>query len=84
MLQKRPFYIRGGRCFCVFNVDFGQLFAHWKITRSLLSYRCPKEFFGSGFFNPFHATGLFLKPLKTLENHRFCDVFRGYGKKPEA
>ena len=28
--------------------------------------------------NPFHATGLFLYPLKTLENQSFFDVFRSY------
>ena len=28
-------------------------------------------------FNPFLATGLFLYPLKTSENHRSSDVFRG-------
>ena len=32
--------------------------------------------------NPFHATGLFLYPLKTSESHRFSDVFRGYRKRP--
>ena len=35
-------------------------------------------------FNPFHATGLFLYPLKTSENQRFSDVFRGYRKRPVA
>ena len=30
--------------------------------------------------NPFHATGLFLHPLKTSKNQRFSDVFRGYRK----
>ena len=30
------------------------------------------------FFNPFHANGPFLYPLKTLENLWFYDVFRGY------
>ena len=28
-------------------------------------------------FNPFHATRLFLYPLKTSENVLFSDVFRG-------
>ena len=28
-------------------------------------------------FNPFYATDLFRYPLKTLENQRFSDVFRG-------
>ena len=31
--------------------------------------------------NPFHATGTFLYHLKTSENQRFFDVFRGYRKK---
>ena len=35
------------------------------------------------FFNPFHATGLFLYPLKT-ENQSLSDVFREYGKRPVA
>ena len=30
------------------------------------------------FFNPFHAIGLILYPLKTSENQRFSDVFREY------
>ena len=32
--------------------------------------------------NRFHAIGLFLHPLKTSENQRFSDVFRGYRKRP--
>ena len=28
--------------------------------------------------NPFHATDLFQCPLKTSENQRFSDAFRGY------
>ena len=32
----------------------------------------------------FITTGLFLYPLKTSENHRFSDVFRGYRKRPVA
>ena len=34
--------------------------------------------------NPFHATGPFQHPLKTTENRRFTDVFRGYWKRPVA
>ena len=34
--------------------------------------------------NPFHATRLFRYPLKTSENQRFPDVFRGYRKRPVA
>ena len=32
--------------------------------------------------NTFHATGVFLYSLKTLENLWFSDVFRGYRKRP--
>ena len=32
--------------------------------------------------NPFHATGPFQHPLKTTENQRSTDVFRGYWKRP--
>ena len=32
----------------------------------------------------FHATGLFLYPLKTSENLSFFDVFSGYRKRPMA
>ena len=34
--------------------------------------------------NPFHATVLFWYPLKTSENQRFSDAFRGYQKRPLA
>ena len=34
--------------------------------------------------NSFHAIGLFLFPLKTSENQRFSDVFRGYRKQRVA
>ena len=34
----------------------------------------------SELLNPFHATGFFLYPLKTLENLWFSDVFRVYRK----
>ena len=34
--------------------------------------------------NPFHATDLFWYPLKTSENHRFSDAFRGYQKRSVA
>ena len=34
--------------------------------------------------NPFHATGLFLHPLKTSEKQRFSVVFWGYRKSPVA
>ena len=28
--------------------------------------------------NPFHTNASFLYPLKTAENQRFSDIFRGY------
>ena len=31
--------------------------------------------------DPSHVTGLFLRPLKTFEKHRFSDVFRGCRKR---
>ena len=31
--------------------------------------------------NLFHVTGFFLYPLKTTQYQKFCDVFRGYGKR---
>ena len=34
--------------------------------------------------NSFHATNLFLYPLKTSENQTFSDVFGGYGKRTVA
>ena len=34
--------------------------------------------------NPFHATGLFLFPLKTSKNLWFPDVFKMYNKRPVA
>ena len=34
------------------------------------------------FINQFHATGLFLQPLKRSENKRFPDVCRGHRKRP--
>ena len=34
------------------------------------------------YFNKFHATALFLYPLKTQKNRRLSDVFRGYRKGP--
>ena len=33
-------------------------------------------------FNPFQVTGSFLYHLRTLENHGFYDIFKGYRKRP--
>ena len=32
--------------------------------------------------SPFHTVGVFLYPLKTLDNQRFSDIFRGCRKAP--
>ena len=40
--------------------------------------------FISRLLNPFHDTALFLYPLKTSENQKFSDFFRGYRKKTVA
>lgn len=34
--------------------------------------------------NPFHTTGHYLYPLKTLESQRFSDFFRGHRQSPQA
>ena len=49
-----------------------------KINNSTsLNYKIQLEW-----INPFHATGLYLYPLKTSENQKFSHAFRGYGKRP--
>ena len=35
-------------------------------------------------FDLFYGSGLFLYPLKTSENQRFFDIFRGYRKRAES
>ena len=40
-----------------------------------------RNIFFPGTLDSFYATGLFLYPLKTLENQKFSDVLRGY-KRP--
>ena len=42
-------------------------------------YHCSPEIMP---INPFHTADLFLYPLKSLENRRYFDVFRGYIMKP--
>ena len=59
----------------------GKLFSFWCYHGKL---KKSKEIFCIKLFNPFHAIGLFLYPLKTSENLRFFDVFRGYRKRPVA
>ena len=47
------------------------------LSKSLCAIRRYCLRFATYSLNPFHATGLFLYPMKTLENQRFSDVFRG-------
>ena len=54
-------------------------FFFWESETKTFTYSIPLEHL----FNPFHATGLFLYPLKT-ENQRFSDVFSGYRKRPNT
>ena len=42
------------------------------------------EILATEILSPLHITGLFLNPLKILENLWFSDVFRGYRKGPVA
>ena len=61
----------------------------FSLTYLLVFYRvkCPKTRYLSNEFssiNQFNAIDLFLYPLKTSENLRLSDVFRGYRKKPVA
>ena len=47
-------------------------------------YELLTENFMKNTINPFHATDLFLYSLKTSENWRFSDVFKGYRNKTIA
>ena len=48
------------------------------ISNGLFEETNENVFFLNNFtVNLFHATGFFLYPLKTSENQRFSDVFRG-------
>ena len=53
--------------------------------RGLSKSCCPSKLFDINalktFFNPFHAIGPFLYPLKKSENKRFSDIFRMYKKR---
>ena len=65
-----------------------QLFVNTLILSSFLDVLCKKVVLEDLkvqpasyiFVNQFHATGLFLYPLKTPENLRSFDVFRGSRK----
>ena len=48
----------------------------YKISESLITFGIR--------LNPFNATGLLRYSLKTSENRRFSEVFRGYRKRPVA
>ena len=53
-------------------------------TRNLFTSSCYASENATKDLNPFHATDLFLYPLKTLENLWFYDVFRGCRKRSGA
>ena len=74
---------------------FTQVKMFWKCPKyvSLLFCWVWADFYFSNFqsctknqfsINPFIATMIFLYPLKTSENQRFSDVFRGYRKRQVA
>ena len=46
------------------------------------SFTEKSHFLWLGIVKPFHATSLFLFPLKTSEKHMYPDVFRGFRKTP--
>ena len=67
-----------------YNIPFERLWIDL-VFAWLIEY--PKIYFNYKIvfvFTPFHATSLFLYPLKTSENERFSDVFREYRKRPVA
>ena len=52
-----------------------------KCLREKLCSMTIKKVKESKYYYPFHATGLFVYPLKTSENLCFCDVFKAYRKR---
>ena len=76
-------------CGCTrpWQIKFSVMYVH-VLTRvlhylfvNLLSYYNILHKLNKKFLDPFHATDLFWYPLKTSENQRFSDVFRGYQKR---
>ena len=49
----------------IFIVNFEQVITGWECTLKIFKIQ----------FNPFHVSGLFLYPLKSLEKLRFTDFF---------
>ena len=88
--QKQQYVLGGKKCsffgkfgvLCFFVTSvlrFAFLSYHqWILLAIFLSFE--NEI--SHLFNPFHATGLFLYPLKTWENLWVADILMGYIKKP--
>ena len=62
---------------CVYCLKVKYIYSN-KIRVMKISWNVPL------FVNPFHASGLFLHPLKTSENQGFCDVFSRFRKEPVA
>ena len=65
-------YVYGGRGGNFDNLKYG--------TMKYICVRC----ISSIFLNPFDATDIFWYPLKTSENQRFSNVFRGYRNRSVA
>ena len=59
------------------GVTFGWLIIAREWCSNKFIFLCLK-LNNSSFINPFQASISFLYPLKTSENHRFSDIFRGH------
>ena len=53
-----------------------------KYNTTTKAFCCIHNYLSDECINPFHATGLFLDPVKTLENLSVSDVFRRCRKRP--
>ena len=64
-----------GEHFVTQNFMFGTEFCHFVKQSKILKFNT---------FKSFQATDLLLYTLKTSENQKFSDAFKGYRKKPVA
>ena len=64
-----------------FLTDFMRKSYHFLTSSKFLLYPKNFAFLQPLAVNPFHATDLFWYSLKTSDNHRFSDVFRGCQKR---
>ena len=56
----------------------------WSILKYFVPNYLKKDHKNLANIIPFHASGLFIYPLKTSGNQRFADIFREYRKVPVA